>query len=118
MTDNLDALMERIPPEVMDSFTPDQRAALAQATSPIRWRHHPINLRVAVPMPFAGRRGFLTIVGGAEKRSPDRVARERDVYPVMTKGNMVFMGLGWGLMGMPAVLAAVVIWRFFQVGLL
>lgn len=118
MTDNLDALMDRIPPEVMDSFTPGQRAALAQATSPSGGRNHPINLRVAVPVPFFGRRGFLTIVGGAEKRSPDRVARERDVNPVMTKGNLVFMGVGWGLMGMPALLAALLIWRFFQVGLL
>ena len=95
MTDGLETLLDRLPPEVMASFTPDQRAALWQASKPMSWRRHPINLRLSVPVPFAGLRYFITVVGGTERRSRDRVVRERLAFPLRTAGNLLFLlGIG------------------------
>ncbi len=56
------------------------------------WRnHHAINLRITIPLPFS--RFYLTVVGGRERRNPDRRADERQKHPVVTKGNVVFLGI-------------------------
>jgi len=42
-----------------------------------------------------GGRYFLTVVGGRERRSADRRARERRMFPLRTAGNILFLlGLG------------------------
>jgi len=89
----LDALLANLPDEVVKSFTPAQRAALWNAAKPVSWRHHPINIRLSFP--FFGRRHFITIVGGNERRSLERVSRERSRHPIRTAGNLLFM-LGVG----------------------
>jgi len=95
MQTELESLLERLPPGVMDSFTPDQRAALWQAAKPMSWRRHPINLRVTAVVPILNHRYFLTVVGGMEKRTSDRVFRERRLFPLRTAGNLLFLlGLG------------------------
>ncbi len=91
--DGLETLLEKLPPEIVESFTPEQRAALWQASKPMSWRRHPINLRMS--MPIFGRRYFLTVVGGEERRNPDRLVRERHLYPLRTAGNLLFL-LGVG----------------------
>jgi hypothetical protein len=46
------------------------------------WRtRHAINVRI------------LTVVGGRERRNPDRRADERHKHPLVTKGNVVFLGI-------------------------
>ncbi|CCG41628.1 hypothetical protein [Magnetospirillum molischianum] len=89
----LDVLLANVPDEVMKSFTSEQRAALWNAAKPISWRHYPINIRLSFS--FFGRRHFITIVGGNERRSPERIHREQSRHPIRTAGNLLFM-LGVG----------------------
>lgn len=89
----LDALLANLSDEVVKSFTPEQKAALWNAAKPISWRHHPINIRLSFP--FVRQRYFITIVGGTERRAPERIQRERFRHPIRTVGNLLFM-LGVG----------------------
>ena len=89
----LETLLERLPPEVMDSLSDAERLALWQAANPITWRRHPINIRMTVP--GLKNRYFLTVVGGVERRSGERIHRERRVHPIRTLGNILFL-LGVG----------------------
>lgn len=52
---------------------------------------HTINVRLTIPLPFA--RCYLTILGGKERRTPDRRASERRKNPLVTKGNIIFLGV-------------------------
>lgn len=89
----LDMLLDRLPTEVVASFTPEQRAALWNAVKPTSWRRHPIHIRLSFPL--VGGNYFLTIVGGSEKRSGERRTRERRMFPLRTFGNILFLlGLG------------------------
>lgn len=63
---------------------PAQQPAGAAAT----WRQHPVDLRLSLP--FLKWRFYLTVVGGAEQRASDRRARDRELYPVATAGNLLF----------------------------
>ncbi|NFV81640.1 hypothetical protein [Magnetospirillum aberrantis] len=90
---SLDMLFDRIPPEVVETFTPAQRAALWSAVKPVSWRRHPVNIRLSFPI--IGGRFFLTVVGGPEKRSIERRSRERRMFPLRTIGNILFLlGIG------------------------
>ena len=63
------------------------------------WRvEHAINVRMTIPLPLTSY--YLTIVGGKERRNPDRRADERYKHPLVTKGNIAFLsvlGLTTGL---------------------
>ena len=64
-------------------------AAAQQDTS---WQAtHAINVRLTIPLPFT--RFYLTIVGGRERRNPDRRIDERRKNPLATKWNIAFLGL-------------------------
>ena len=89
----LDELLANIPEAVVESFTADQRAALWNAAKPVSWRKHPINIRITFP--FFGCHYFVTIVGGSERRAPDRIKRDSKMHPLKTAGNVLFM-LGVG----------------------
>ena len=52
------------------------------------WRRHPIDLRFSVP--FFGTRFYLTVVGGREQRTPERISVERKKYPLRTVANLFF----------------------------
>lgn len=49
---------------------------------------HPVNIRVSIPLGFA--RCYLTVVGGIERRSPQRRADERQRHPLIKTGNVIF----------------------------
>lgn len=56
------------------------------------WRRHPVDIRLSLPM--LGKRMFLTLVGGIEKRGPERLKEDRVRYPLKTRSNiMFFVGL-------------------------
>ena len=89
----LETLLDRVPPEVAETFTPAQRAALWNAVKPASWRRHPINIRLSFPI--LGQRYFVTVVGGIERRSGERLYRERRMFPLRTAGNILFLlGIG------------------------
>lgn len=88
-----DMLFDRIPVEVQGTFTEQQRAALYSAVKPTTWKRHPINIRISFP--FGGSSYFITVVGGSEKRSRERLHREYKMFPFRTVGNIMFlMGVG------------------------
>ncbi|CAA7621989.1 hypothetical protein [Magnetospirillum sp. UT-4] len=89
----LEMLLDRLPPDVAGSFSEAQRAALWQAIKPASWRRHPINIRLSFPL--FSERYFVVLVGGAEKRSGDRLNREKRMFPFRTAGNILFL-LGVG----------------------
>lgn len=42
-------------------------------------------------MPFIGRRFYVTLIAGEEKRSAERRRLEREMRPVGTMGNFMFV---------------------------
>lgn len=108
-----DWLFSKLSDEVLDSFTPEQRAALYQAAKSPTWRRYPVNIRLSLPV--LGHRYFLTVVSGRERRNPDRIRRESVVNPLGTFGNMLFlMGVGalFYVLAVLALLAAASIVEF------
>lgn len=85
----LAAILANLPPEVVESFTPEQRAALWRASTPMSWRRFPIDLRLSLP--FGRRRYFLTLVAGPERRAPERRRREETLHPWVTRLNLLFL---------------------------
>lgn len=109
---SLEMLLDRIPPEVAESFTPEQRAALWNAVKPVTWRRHPVNIRLSFPI--VGGRFFLTVVGGPEKRADQRRERERRMFPLRTMGNILFLlGVG-GAFYVTAVLGIVLFSKLIE----
>jgi hypothetical protein len=84
-------LLDRLPPEVLETFTPEQRAALWGAARPSTWRYHPIDIRISLP--FLGMRWFLTVVSGVERRSPNRRRRDSRTHPFLTISNIIFLAV-------------------------
>jgi hypothetical protein len=83
-------------PAVEDATTfaaedPAGTAAVTQVDIDSWCSNHPINVRLTVPLPFA--RYYLTIVGGKERRNPNRRDAERRQNPLATKWNIIFLGV-------------------------
>ena len=76
--------LERFSPEIRDTFTDQQIAAINEAFEPAR---HSINIRVSLPLPW-GRRYFV-LLSGNEKRNQKRVSLERNLNPLLTVKNVV-----------------------------
>ncbi len=83
-----DSLFARLPARVMDTFTAEQREAIHKAVCDPSLRHPPVNIRFGLPV--FGRRYFLTIIGGAERRGPRRRADDRKKHPLRTIANFLF----------------------------
>ena len=83
----LDANRIVIPPE--DALGEEQATAAKEKVRP--WTNdHPVNIRLSVPFIFA--RFYLVVVAGKERRSAERRASERLKHPLLTCGNVIFLG--------------------------
>ncbi len=51
-------------------------------------RTHPVDARLSVPLP-GGRRVYMVLLGGVERRGSARRQRERDHHPLLTLGNVL-----------------------------
>ncbi len=78
----------RLPAWVMDTLSTEQRDAIQQAVCDPSLRYPPINIRFSLPA--FGRRYFLTIIGGVERRGTQRRAQERTRHPLRTFANFLF----------------------------
>ncbi len=83
-----DSLFARLPAWVMDTLTAEQRDAIHQAVCDPSLRHPPVNIRFSLPA--FGRRYFLTIIGGVERRGAQRRTQERTKFPLRTVANFLF----------------------------
>lgn len=90
---DFDLLITRLPSHVVDSLDEAQRSAIHDVVSAATWRTHPIDIRYSLP--FFGRRFYLTVVAGEEKRMPDRQRVAHQDKPKLSLANLFFfMGLG------------------------
>lgn len=78
-----------IPPEVAASFTDTQLAALKRAIGG-GWGSHPVEIRRSIP--FFGRRYFIVLLGGVERRSKERIRAEHANRPLWTVANSLIIG--------------------------
>lgn len=62
----------------------------AEALLPDEVRQHAIDVRFSIPL--FGRHYYLVILGGTELRNPERRVRDRQRYPLLTLGNVLFLG--------------------------
>jgi hypothetical protein len=79
---------DRLPEWVMDTLSSEQKEAIHKAAQDPAWDKSPVNIRFTIP--FFGKKFYITIVSGSEKRSADRRATERNRYPLRTISNVFF----------------------------
>ena len=76
-----------------------------RASGAVSWDNtHPVNLRLSIPVFF--QRYYFTLAAGKERRSPERLAAERQKHPIKTTGNVIClfaMGSLLGLAGFGAI---------------
>ncbi len=73
-----------------DGVTEATESGALEAPRAERWgNHHPVNIRLSIPL-FT-RRYYLTVIGGTEQRSTERLAEEREKHPLATTANMIFL---------------------------
>lgn len=66
---------------------PDSAAENARRDGRAWTSDHPVNIRLSIPLGVG--RYYLTIVGGKERRAPERLADERKKHPLLTAGNVL-----------------------------
>src|SRR5208282_3909864 len=110
-------LLDRLPPEVLETFTPEQRAALWGAARPASWKAHPIDIRVSMPLGFGNL--FFAVVSGLERRSRGRVKRDSRSHPFLTPANVIFLIVLFVVaVALGSVLTEVLDWLSAQIALL
>ncbi len=87
-------VLARLPQEIAAGFTAEQLGALDGALDIENQARHPLNLRVTL---FG--RAYLTILGGRERRSPERRIEERKRHPLRSPGNIAFL-IGVAIIGL------------------
>ncbi|MCH9019960.1 MAG: hypothetical protein IIA73_06315 [Proteobacteria bacterium] len=80
--------LARIPRDIAQSFSDAQLEAIVAAFGTRRWRDHPIDIRLTIPL--VGRAYYLVVLAGAERRSRRRRRAERIAHPFVTLGNAIF----------------------------
>jgi len=81
-------LFDRLPESVVDTLSAEQKKAIHQAAEDSSWTGSPVNIRFSLP--FFGKKYYVTVVGGAEKRGPERQIKDRNEYPLRTVANVFF----------------------------
>lgn len=91
--------LSRLPAELVDSLTPEQRVLLARAMPGQQWKQHPVDMRFTLPLFSHGL--FVTLVAGVERRGDRRRRSDRARHPLHRVGNVLFLaGLALSLYGL------------------
>ena len=101
-------VLRRLPPEVLETLTPDQRSAIRNAGGSVRPRRHPVDVRFGMRLPLLGR-AYMVLLIGKELRSNERRNSERRLRAVNRLGYIVLL-----LLGASAFLLAALIGILFQ----
>lgn len=83
--------LRRLAPEVRASLTPAQEAAIKAAivgNPPDNL--HPIDLRFTLP--WTGGGAYVVVLAGREQRGNSRRLQDRQLRPIGTIGNVIFLG--------------------------
>ncbi|NQU61348.1 MAG: hypothetical protein HQ512_09475 [Rhodospirillales bacterium] len=81
-------LFDRLPEWVVDTLSNEQKEAIHQASEDPAWSKSPVDIRFSLP--FFGKKFYVTVVGGSEKRGNERLAEDRHKYPLRTLANIFF----------------------------
>ena len=76
-----------IPQDVATSFTERQLQGIQQALQTTPWRQHELDMRFTVWSPW--QRYYLVLVGGRERRSPERLKQEALANSVWRPANLL-----------------------------
>jgi hypothetical protein len=105
----------QIAPQIAQSFTPVQLAAIKVAFGSRSWSgRHWIDLRLSIP--FLWRRYYLVLLAGPERRSGKRRSLERPTHPLATLGNAIVTVLFALLLGFPLLLALFALFASLDTG--
>ena len=83
---------QRLPATIADGLTVEQRTAMSAVLTAEPKTAPPVNIRFTMPAP-AGR-WFMNVFVGRERRSRDRLKRDRAAHPLTTFGNVLFIAAG------------------------
>jgi len=112
--DVVNELLDRLPPEVLETFTPDQRAALWGAAKPSTWRRHPVDIRISIPL--VGTNLFFAVLSGIERRGRTRRVRDSRSHPFFTTANVIFLVILFAIsVGLGAALTDILDWVSAQI---
>jgi hypothetical protein len=98
-----DSFFDRLPLPVSRGLTAEQRAAIADAVVAGGKNSPPVNIRLGIPLPFG--RWFVSVLAGRERRSRERIVRDRTAQPLKTLGNAAFVFAGMMILYLVAALA-------------
>lgn len=76
----LNSLLERMPPEVAQSFTEEQLSHLHSALGARSWKKHSLDIRSTFPIPFAKSRVYFVLLMGRNRRELTR--REKQISAI------------------------------------
>ena len=100
-------VLRRLPPDVLQSLTPEQVTAIRNAASSARARRHPIDARFGMRLPLIGR-SYLVLLIGRDLRSPQRVAADRMLRPTDRLSHLVLALLGVSAFAVAALIGILV----------
>jgi hypothetical protein len=83
------AALARLPSDILDSLSPAQRAQLAKLLDRPPRTPYPLSIRISLPFV----RSFVAVIGGRERRSPERLIEEAKRHPLVTLANVAFVTL-------------------------
>lgn len=85
-----DKILARIPPEIAATLTNEQLEAIEEALSKNNTlNHHPVDIRVSLPVP--GRRTYIVLLAGSERRHYKRLRVEKLNHQVWTPVNITIL---------------------------
>lgn len=74
------SLLDRMPPEVAESFTEEQLAHLHSALGARSWKKHSVDIRSTFPVPFIRRRIYFVLLMGRNRR--DLTRKEKQISAI------------------------------------
>ncbi len=96
--------LEGMPEEVARSFTELQLEMIEHALEGGKWRAHPVDVRLSIPVLW--RRFYFVLLAGPERRSAERRTYERARRPVRVIADMILLALFFVLL-LPAVVGSI-----------
>ncbi len=96
--------LESMPEEVASSFTELQLEMIEHALEGGKWRAHPVDVRLSIPVLW--RRFYFVLLAGPERRSVERRKYERARRPVRVIADMILLALFFVLL-LPAVVGSI-----------
>ena len=87
-TVSLQRFLERCPKDVALSFNAEQLQAIQSALEGAKWRRHPIDIRLTIPLVWKS--FYFVLIAGPERRSKQRRLADQTGNPVWRPTNLIF----------------------------